>query len=250
MTGIHIIPKTIESKDGYLFAANIKTDNPIYAFDSVKNWKPDVNIELVYAKIAIDDCNVKNRIESNDLTQMQIPTIQGSTTPSNKQVALGVEWENNEKSSYTNTKVSYALKSLRRGETYRFGVILYDEKGNSSAVFHLKDVDVPEGLAWNVENNTLYANPCGVRITINNLPTEAVAYEIVRCNRGISDIKNICQGIISRPISRYWTEYETLDTVSPLTPSGFMTTNDIFAGILLRDPHNFTDIGELISWNI
>ena len=40
MTGVHIIPKTIESKDGYLFAANIKTDNPIYAFNSVREWKP------------------------------------------------------------------------------------------------------------------------------------------------------------------------------------------------------------------
>ena len=30
MTGIHIIPKTIESLYDYMFASNIRNDNPIY----------------------------------------------------------------------------------------------------------------------------------------------------------------------------------------------------------------------------
>jgi hypothetical protein len=43
MTGIHIIPKTIESKDDYLFAANVKDDSK--GFD-IGDWKPNGNIEL------------------------------------------------------------------------------------------------------------------------------------------------------------------------------------------------------------
>ena len=229
MTGIHIIPKTIESKDGYLFAANIKTDNPIYAFDSVKNWKPDVTIELTEAKIAVDNYNVRNRIDNENLTNITIPTVIGNVSAATHSNLLGVDWDIVEQSSYSNTKVSYALKSLRRGETYRFGIILYDEKGNSSAVFHIGDVTVPDGFAWELEEPVLYAKPVGVKITINNLPSEAIAYEIVRCNRGISDTKNICQGVISRPISRYLGDDGKTTTQFPLTPTGWLTTNDTVA---------------------
>jgi hypothetical protein len=37
-TGIHIIPRTIESKDDYMFASNIKTDARLDSYDVIKNW--------------------------------------------------------------------------------------------------------------------------------------------------------------------------------------------------------------------
>jgi hypothetical protein len=36
MTGIHIIPKTIESMTDYMFASNIQNDNPVYKYDGFK----------------------------------------------------------------------------------------------------------------------------------------------------------------------------------------------------------------------
>ena len=82
----------------------------------------------------------------------------------------------------------------------------------------------------------LTTKPIGVRFTINNIPEEAVAYEIVRCNRTESDIKCLAQGVLSRPIRRI--AAEEISTRGgdqdielnkyPYTPSGYLTTADFY----------------------
>jgi len=47
-------------------------------------------------------------------------------------------------SSYANPSVSYFLKSLRRDEIYRYGIILYDDEGNVSPVQWIADIRVPK----------------------------------------------------------------------------------------------------------
>jgi hypothetical protein len=96
--------------------------------------------------------------------------------------------------------VSYSLKSLRRGERYRYGIILYDKYHNATAVKHLVDVIVPAIPTFDVKNGVLHVHPIGIRFSISGLPKDAVAYEIVRCGKDLSNMSTIMQCVISRPV--------------------------------------------------
>ena len=184
ISGIHIIPKVIESKNDYLFAAQIKDVQS----DVFKDWQPNMSIQRYsYTGDAID---------------------------------------------YSNPKDAYQYKSLRRGETYRFGVVLYDKYGNASGVFPFNDdVVVPDGVAWsfNEDENKIIPNPVGVQWNIENLPDDCAAYEIVRCRRTFSHMKNISQGVLARPIKKYYWDSAGSGGVGylnenyPYTPTGFLT---------------------------
>lgn len=140
-------------------------------------------------------------------------------------------------STYANPSVAYYLKSLKRDEIYRYGIILYDDMGNKSAVKWVADIRVPSANTPGFEpfvydNFHLKARPIGVEFTVNNLPEDedgvchVIAYEIVRCGRTMSDIATITQGVLSRPIKRISDE----TFVFPYTPTGFLTMDDFWAG--------------------
>lgn len=134
--------------------------------------------------------------------------------------------------TYANPKVSYYFKSLRRGEKYRFGIVFYDENGNSSGVVHLADVTVPE-LKENPtftigDDYELLVSPIGIKWQITGIPTNAVAYEIVRCRRLEPNIKHITQGVLSTPVRKYKyiSNSNELNKEYPFTPTGFVTTQN------------------------
>lgn len=133
--------------------------------------------------------------------------------------------------TYANPSVAYYLKSLKRDEIYRYGIILYDDMGNKSAVKWIADIRVPSSRIAGFEpfvydGNTLKARPIGVEFKVENLPPTAVAYEIVRCGRTMSDIATITQGVLSRPIKRISDETFTF----PYTPTGFLTMDNVWMG--------------------
>jgi hypothetical protein len=98
--------------------------------------------------------------------------------------------------SYNDPIVASNLKSLRRGELYRYGIIFTDSNGNKSNVKWITDIRVP-GLYINGFNtfeaggiNTeLGVNVLGVEFKLHDLDNYDIAqYEIVRCNRTVNDI--------------------------------------------------------------
>jgi hypothetical protein len=105
--------------------------------------------------------------------------------------------------------------------------------GNASPVKWIADIRVPNANVPGFEpfakeqDNKLYAYPLGVQFTVNNLPEQVVAYEIVRCGRSMTDIATISQGVVSRPIKRISTE----DFTYPLMPTGFLTTDNFWCGM-------------------
>ena len=108
--------------------------------------------------------------------------------------------------SYKNIENSTKYKSLRRGELYRYGIVLYDKYNNHSDAKWIADIRVPEQYtegfeAFKNQNLKLYGTSVGIRFTVENLPQNIVGYEIVRCNRTDNDIKTVTQGVISRPIT-------------------------------------------------
>ena len=246
MTGIHIIPKTIESMTDYMFAANIQNDNPIYKYEGF-----DQPVEFEYRFIKADligDTNV-------DDGRITITGTSGfdATIPVTYYTSEGVEDETGEvnfsdfiggdiddNNTYANPYVSYTLKSLRRGETYRYGIIFYDKYHNATAVKHLRDIDIPNIPAFEYKGDQLHVYPLGIEFKITSLPQDAVAYEIVRCGKDLTNMSTIMQCVISRPIYRIFELAESdmpedllrpESTSNALTPTGFVTNMDCWYGM-------------------
>ena len=84
------------------------------------------------------------------------------------------------------------MKSLRRGELYRYGIVLYDDKGNTSSVKWIADIRVPSmytpgfnTFVSHGDGKDLIVRPLGIQFTVTNLPSQVVGYEIVRVNRTV-----------------------------------------------------------------
>ena len=236
ITGIHIIPKTIESKDDYMFAANVKDDNT--GFD-VKNWDPEnIQLKLVTVDLIGDHSVSPDSPVSKPKTLVVTegtahyvtdpPVLQSTIQTSDEVFDLSDYIDTtNDILGYWNPQVSYMFKSLRRGEKYRFGIIFYDTKGRSSGVIHIKDVPIDiDTDMFDVVDGRLVVRPVGIKFTINQLPEGTASYEIVRCGRSVFDTQTITQGVLSRPIAREYTDSNDAE-IHPLTPTGLVTIHNV-----------------------
>lgn len=256
LSGVHIIPKVIEDKNDYLFAAAIK-DVRQSSFDELNSGNVHLNYELVYADLVEDSIkefeqqypqdyvkenNIIQRI--SDVNNFNFGGAVNNSVLFNKiRLYMGQSQNNKHNYGYSNPIISYYAKSFRRGETYRFGVVFYNDKGESSGVIQstITDIVIPSVQdepifaiqEINTNQDALITKPCGIKFTIEGIPqdTEAVAYEIVRCRRTINDTKNISQGVISRPVKKVEYEKDTdeffIKNQYPYTPSGFLTIQNI-----------------------
>ena len=203
LSGVHIIPKVIEDKNDYLFAAAIK-DVQQSSFNGIEN------VTLSYEFVTLDligDASKSEVIGIPDHNTIQRKSNDSAweISPNDFDLKTTITSYENSNFTYSSPIISYYAKSLRRGETYRFGVVFYNDKGESSGVVQSTITDV-ETFGTKFDNevqkdafdcyNTdehyeLLIHPVGVKFIINNIPEEAVAYEIVRCRRTASDIRNI-----------------------------------------------------------
>ena len=134
--------------------------------------------------------------------------------------------------TYQNPKIASEFLSLRRGETYRFGIIFTDKKGVSSPVKWIADITVPDlhitgfqTFMNGIEEKELSVMPIGVEFTLHDINNEDIySYEIVRCNRGSNDVRVISQGVLSRPVIKKFID-DSVQKDQYYTPSGFITTN-------------------------
>lgn len=134
--------------------------------------------------------------------------------------------------TYQNPKVASQFLSLRRGETYRFGIIFTDKKGVSSPVKWIADITVPDlhitgfqTFMNGIKEKELSVMPIGVEFKLHDIYNDDIySYEIVRCNRGSNDIRVISQGVLSRPVIKKIMD-NTIQKDQYYTPSGFLTTN-------------------------
>lgn len=134
--------------------------------------------------------------------------------------------------TYQNPKIANQLLSLRRGETYRYGIIFTDKKGASSPVKWIADITVPDlhvngfqTFMNGIRQRELSVMPIGVEFKIHDIHNEDIySYEIVRCNRGSNDVRIISQGVLSRPVIKKFIN-DSVQKDQYYTPSGFITTN-------------------------
>lgn len=138
----------------------------------------------------------------------------------------------NNNDTYQNPTVASSLLSLRRGETYRYGIIFTDKKGVSSPVKWIADITVPDihingfqTFINGIRKRELSVMPIGVEFKIHDINNDSIySYEIVRCNRGSNDIRIISQGVLSRPVIKMYMD-DSIHKDQYYTPSGFLTIN-------------------------
>lgn len=150
-------------------------------------------------------------------------------------------------------KNTWLIKSLRRNEIYRYGIVLYDKYCQASPVKWIADIRTPNVTEKGFElmsSNTivngkryeLVVRNLGIQFKVKSLPEGCTGYQIVRCARHESDIATISQGVLSSPVSNaYSRQYEGNDDDYQVTkyhmfcPTGFLTTNKFIEGCYVHN---------------
>lgn len=145
-------------------------------------------------------------------------------------------------------KNTWLIKSLRRNEIYRYGIVLYDKYCQASPVKWIADIRTPnvteEGFQLMSSNTIvngkryeLVIRNLGIQFMVKSLPEGCTGYQIVRCARHESDIATISQGVLNSPVSNaYSRQYEGKNNEYYVTkyhmfcPTGFLTTNKFIEG--------------------
>lgn len=142
---------------------------------------------------------------------------------------------------------TWLIKSLRRNEIYRYGIVLYDKYCQASPVKWIADIRTPNVTEKGFElmsSNTivngkryeLVVRNLGIQFKVKSLPEGCTGYQIVRCARHESDIATISQGVLSSPVSNaYSRQFEgsgdyQVTKYHVFCPTGFLTTNKFIEG--------------------
>ena len=160
--------------------------------------------------------------------------------------------ENKEKyagSTYNDPLIASDLKSLRRGELYRFGIIFTNSKGQKSSVKWITDIRVPDLYIQNFNTFALggldvdlAVNPIGVEFRLHDLDKYDIdSYEIVRCNRDSTSQTIVSQGVISRPIKNRYYDATNKPAVA-YTPISQVVTNRHIQSTLYSNFINQSDV--------
>lgn len=252
---LSIIPKEIESKGDLLFAANVQygeddVNKKFADFDarcfSSGNYIPGENGDD-YVLDHIADANFIRDIEPYQLKHKQFDASNSEYDESywykdTNHTVLGgkglcFEWTYNYQNQIIDvdgkkrtSDVSESPRTYLRGEVYRFGVRLFDEKGRASSVKWIADIKIPDWQEhwFQVDNNHINQWNCK-RYTINFTPINTnasywqnvAAYEIVQCKRGFEDSYRIAQGIVGFPAE---ISNNTICTPYTLTSAEFHVT--------------------------
>ena len=261
IAGIHIIPRVIEAKDEYMFAAAIKTEqsefDDLFEPEQFQAPQTDVNVyELdkpyIPSNNNIEYSSSNSWIKWNFVSNQQLIIDENGTNKELIKLPTGLG------KGYNDPQMVYQYTSLRRDELYRFGIILYNNLGGHSSVFWIADIRTPSTYSdyyksfYVDENGVLIAKPLGIHIEIDsnaihnyikskNKNYDVEAFEIVRCNRTEKDIATIAQGVLARP-------GRAVDTKSftryPLSPTGWVTTANY-----LSEGYTYSDDNRLFFYS-
>lgn len=251
LSGLLLIPQTIAQNQNYMFCGNVKDDTILRKIDL-----PSIpQKETITAKVVIaerTDGEIPSvtkrsyvRAESgvSDLTHLSNNQTVSSYL---EQRSINPELAY---ATYNNIITSSLLRSLRRGEKYRYGVVFYDKYGRRSDVFNIGDVETPvitpQNMPFEVDTyGNVIAKPIGVKIAVPQ-PTGDDSSDIVGCQivrRSSSDVyqNTLLQVALARPISQGLAEIQgdpTPSKFSPYYPSGFLTVNN-----MIIYPHYYHDL--------
>lgn len=239
MSGIILVPQVIEQNQEYMFCGNVIDDTILQSEPIVTSTPTTVEADVVLSEKLEGDIPDEgdHKYTSDD------KITDGLTIPEYfEQRGINSDIV---KSSYNNIFTSSLLRSLRRGETYKYAIVYYDKFGRRTDVKSIGSVDVAsinESKPFVVENGVLKARPIGVKINIPQFAADDEdAKNIIGCQivrRASSEIyqKNLLQVALARPVQQGLLDFNISDGTtlsednvkkSPFYPSGFLTTTDL-----------------------
>lgn len=136
-----------------------------------------------------------------------------------------------DKVSHNDAITSSCIKSLKRGEVYRYGIILYKNNGTRSDVVWIGDIRIPgpDIVKLNYDYTT---QQIGIEFTLNEAfkdfatNNNICGYEIVRCQRTDEYSRSLQQVVIASTVRQKLVD----GTYSPYYPTGFIISNPQYIG--------------------
>ena len=135
-----------------------------------------------------------------------------------------------DKVTHNDAITSSCIKSLKRGEVYRYGIVLYKNDGTRSDVIWIGDIRIPHpGI---IKLNELGTIQIGIEFTLSDAFKEFArtnnicGYEIVRCQRTDEYSRSLQQVVISSTVRQKLVD----GTYSPYYPTGFIISNPQYIG--------------------
>ena len=240
--------KHIESKNGYLFLANIKEgefdvdiDTRAYRRNSMGRiplYNPSTGDVVILDNIPnqndyknyLDYCNPYNLLDKNysgndiGIYRSNRNTFGGSGPHIHFSFVYKIikfTDVNVAESADAGTKIFWKLNSMnfinspvirsdggditivgfQRDEIYRFGIVFYNAQGQRTPVKWIEDIRFPtianNNGAWNLHYSDTEARVLGIQFLVSNLPSEIVAYQIVRAVRTRENSTVLDAGILS-----------------------------------------------------
>ena len=237
--GSNTVPAVIESKQDYLFAANIR-DVQTETDEAFK----DVELRALSSGDYDNGTVLQYNRQFSDLNSYN---EQYWRNPENPSVLGGVgdyiSWEyadsntiyidttNKKYTSIGSSPIREQIRSLRPGEVYRYGAVLYDDKGNHSSAKWIADIMIPDDRYGSIEIDNLYQfKQLGIKFNINwdaihSVYPSCKAIEIVRSVRTANDRLTITQGIAGYPLRIYDKENDEIKSKPILCSPGILSTN-------------------------
>lgn len=127
---------------------------------------------------------------------------------------------------------SSCIKSLKRGEVYRYGIILYKEDGTRSDVIWIGDIRIPGPDIIPLTNGENGTYQIGIEfVEETNFfdfadKNHICGYEIVRCQRTNEYSRSLQQVVISSTVRQKMID----GNYSPYYPTGFIISNPQYIG--------------------
>ena len=127
---------------------------------------------------------------------------------------------------------SSCIKSLKRGEVYRYGIILYKEDGTRSDVIWIGDIRIPGPDVIPLTNGENGTYQIGIEFVeeANFFDfaehNHICGYEIVRCQRTNEYSRSLQQVVISSTVRQKMID----GNYSPYYPTGFIISNPQYIG--------------------
>lgn len=224
----YIKPKIIESKGDTLFAANLTyaqddADKDFEDWDatSLSTGNYTYGGELCHHQFTDNPSYTYN-------TDWWRPE-EGSDKIGG--VGTNIDWELVQEPVIINDNgtVTGASNTYKHDETYRFGIILYNDKGKATSVKWIADIRIPPCPAAEISNGVYEMRRCTIKFNVKHLPTGCTGYQIVQCPRTISDRHVLMQGIVARPYRFQECKNNHFNFTNYLCPTGLMTMQDMVA---------------------
>lgn len=249
MSGLILIPQVIEQNQEYMFCSNVKDDTIIRDVE-VAGWADPIGPDQTLSPLQymVDANVILAELGTGDIPDPGVhyykdgyDDLLAGYTVNDYLEERGINHEL-AKATYNDIITSSLLRSLRRGETYRYGIIFYDNKGRRTDVINIGSITIPEysnNRPFTVLGDRLIAKPVGVNLPMPTLRGES-AKDIIGCQiirRSSSEVyqKNLLQVAMARPVSQVILDTkkdsnnaidEEIDKKSPFYPTGYLCVND------------------------